>query len=218
MITNFKQWDSYWNNFNNGDEALFQDASLPRDTFWFKIKNWIQTSKLDFWSWVSGFYLDQVSAIWGKEIAWASQLIDTIIPLGLWTKALKWLPFSTYWTSLEALIWDGNWWYTRWNLNWRISKDWWIIIPTSWSYFIDFYWEVYFDSTQWQTSYMITLFKWNEPRSRESKVNASNPDSAWKTTLLDLKSWDIVYLGWAHASASWKKALYIWWVTIFKLS
>ena len=218
MIANFKQWDSYWNNFNNGDEALFQDASLPRDTFWFKIKNWIQTSKLDFWSWVSGFYLDQVSAIWGKEIAWASQLIDTIIPLGLWTKALKWLPFSTYWTSLEALIWDGNWWYTRWNLNRRISKDWWIIIPTSWSYFIDFYWEVYFDSTQWQTSYMITLFKWNEPRSRESKVNASNPDSAWKTTLMDLKSWYIVYLGWAHASASWKKALYIWWVTIFKLS
>lgn len=48
MIANFKQWDSYWNNFNNGDEALFQDASLPRDTFWFKIRNWVQTAQQDW--------------------------------------------------------------------------------------------------------------------------------------------------------------------------
>lgn len=42
-MINYKQWNSYWNNFINGDEALFQDASLQRDEFWFQIRPWINT-------------------------------------------------------------------------------------------------------------------------------------------------------------------------------
>jgi hypothetical protein len=30
----------FWNDFNNGDEALFQDANRPRDNDKFKIKPW----------------------------------------------------------------------------------------------------------------------------------------------------------------------------------
>ena len=38
----------FWNDFNNGDEALFQDANRPRDNDKFKIKPWLQSEKQDF--------------------------------------------------------------------------------------------------------------------------------------------------------------------------
>lgn len=37
----------FWNDFNNGDEALFEDAGLPRDSNKFKIQQWIQARKQD---------------------------------------------------------------------------------------------------------------------------------------------------------------------------
>lgn len=216
----FKQWDAYWNNFNNGDEALFQDASLPRDTFWFKIKNWIQTQKLDFWSWVSNFYLDQITALWGKEIAWQSgSLVPEIIPLWSWTSWYDKLPFSTYWVDLatvEKKKWRS---YTKWNLTWRYTNTWWIVIPATWSYIIKYYWEVYFDPNIWQTSFIVALADPDgEMYDFESKVNATNPDMAWWITIQDFRAWEELYLVGKHASASWKKALYLWTVIIFKLS
>lgn len=38
----------FWNDFNNGDEALFQDASRPRDNDMFKLRPWLQSWK---WKW-----------------------------------------------------------------------------------------------------------------------------------------------------------------------
>lgn len=38
----------FWNEFNNGDEALFQDAGRPRDDDMFKIRPWYQTQKMDW--------------------------------------------------------------------------------------------------------------------------------------------------------------------------
>ena len=35
----------YWNDFNNWDEALFQDANRPRDNDKFKIRPWLQSDK-----------------------------------------------------------------------------------------------------------------------------------------------------------------------------
>jgi len=44
-------WKQRWNDFNNWDEALFQDANRPRDNDKFKIKPWLQSDKWDFrWS------------------------------------------------------------------------------------------------------------------------------------------------------------------------
>lgn len=40
----------YWNEFNNWDEALFQDANRPRDDDKFKIRPWLQSDK---WKWRS---------------------------------------------------------------------------------------------------------------------------------------------------------------------
>ena len=38
----------FWNNFNNWDEGLFQDANRPRDNDKFKIRPWLQSEK---WKW-----------------------------------------------------------------------------------------------------------------------------------------------------------------------
>ena len=38
-------WKQYWNDFNNGDEALFQDANRPRDNDKFRIRPWLQSDK-----------------------------------------------------------------------------------------------------------------------------------------------------------------------------
>lgn len=38
----------FWNEFNNWDEALFQDANRPRDNDMFKIRPWMQSGK---WKW-----------------------------------------------------------------------------------------------------------------------------------------------------------------------
>ena len=41
-------WKQFWNDFNNGDEALFQDANRPRDNNRFKITPWLQSWR---WDW-----------------------------------------------------------------------------------------------------------------------------------------------------------------------
>jgi hypothetical protein len=41
---------NFWNDFNNGDEGLFQDANWPRDDDKFKLRPWLQSDKRD-WRW-----------------------------------------------------------------------------------------------------------------------------------------------------------------------
>lgn len=38
----------FWNNFNNWDEGVFQDASRPRDEDMFRIQPWFQTQRMDW--------------------------------------------------------------------------------------------------------------------------------------------------------------------------
>lgn len=207
-------------NYINPDEALLQDRNRPRDEYWFKIRHWMNTDRLDFWTSVKNFYLDQMTAIWGKEITWVSwNLVDDVIPLRNWTNWYSQLPLSTYGLSQKLVEEMKGSTYIKWNLKWKINEEGWIIVPSSWTYLIDFYSEVYFDPNQWQTSFMVSLLNEDKiPYARESKVNATNPDVAGKITLQDLEEWSILYLWWKHASASWKKALYLWTLTIVKLS
>lgn len=202
----------------NSDEQKLDDFLRPRDKFWFRLKPWKQTDKLDYRDSIKN-YLEWICAVWWKEIQWRSDwLVDTIIPLWLRDDALSWLPLSTYNKKLEDILWEWRWWYVNWILKWKIDSNWWIIIPSSWTYMVYFYSEVSFDPNIWQTSYMVTLLKWNEPHSRDSKVNATNPDTAWRTIVMDFKAWDVLYLWGSHASASWKKALYLWGISMYKLS
>ena len=55
----FTQWDSYWNNFNNWDEALLSDSNRPRDEFGLRIKPWMQSDKWDWREANKNIYLQQ---------------------------------------------------------------------------------------------------------------------------------------------------------------
>jgi len=216
----FKQWDAYWNNFNNWDEALLSDSNRPRDEFGLRINPWRQMDKWDFASTTKNFYLDQITAIWWKEITWVSwDLVHVVIPLWFWTDFYKDLPLSTYWIDINdalSIKWGT---YVKWKLSWSFTEDWGIIIPASWSYSINYYSEVWFDATQWQTVFSVAVL--NKEKNiyyKDAKITATNPDNTGTTILQDLKQWDVVYLAGIHSSTSWKKALYIWTVTIFKLS
>ena len=61
----------FWNDFNNGDEGLFQDANRPRDNDKFKIKPWLQSDKWD-WRWTN------------KNINMAQALVRCIIKNPSW--------------------------------------------------------------------------------------------------------------------------------------
>lgn len=91
-------WKQYWNDFNNWDEGLFQDANRPRDDDKFKIRPWLQSEKWD-WRWAnkntrlpvhqyvwiaiapssSWIYFSRVSDNWTKQqiqdYCWNSSLI-----------------------------------------------------------------------------------------------------------------------------------------------
>ena len=207
----------FWN-YVNSDEGRLEDYTRPRDRNWFRITPWSQMEKLNYGSAVKNFYLEQITAVWGKEIAWAGTLVDTVIPLSSWGLWYNWLPYTTYW--LTATDMQKKWsTYTKWTLKWSFTNDWGLIIPTGWSYFIKFYAEVFFDPNIWSTSFMVSLLnKDKEVYDRGTKVSATNPDVTGNMTLQDLKAGDVLYLGWAHASWSWKKALYVWTIIIFKLS
>lgn len=65
----------YWNEFNNWDEALFEDAVLPRDSYKFKIKQGIQTQKNDLRTANSGIAA-QGTFFGVKSQAWQTNVTD----------------------------------------------------------------------------------------------------------------------------------------------
>lgn len=75
----------FWNDFNNGDEALFQDANRPRDNDKFKIRPWLQSDKWDFRSGNKNIYTlaSNLRASWLNSVAhlsWYKFPEDLTIP------------------------------------------------------------------------------------------------------------------------------------------
>lgn len=65
----------FWNDFNNGDEALFEDAGLPRDSNKFKIQQGIQARKQDLrtansWIAAQGLFKSAKLQSWQSVITW----------------------------------------------------------------------------------------------------------------------------------------------------
>lgn len=77
----------YWNEFNNGDEALFQDANRPRDDDKFKIQPWLQSWK---WKWRS---TNKDTWLPVHQYIWV-----TVIPSGTWTYFTR---VSDSWTEQQ---------------------------------------------------------------------------------------------------------------------
>lgn len=88
----------FWNDFNNWDEALFQDANRPRDDNKFMIRPWLQSGKWD-WRWAN------------KNTDFSHIMIKWLISPIAWTASwlqLIWaIPkLQTTWTQSEL---DSSW-------------------------------------------------------------------------------------------------------------
>lgn len=138
----------FWNDFNNGDEALFQDANRPRDNDKFKIKPWLQSDKWD-WRWSNkniSTFASQLVAKGLNKISTASTLNpdDYVRPSLKETYTLSdlsnfvgyvtaaWVTFDNSILSEYATILNQE----KYGNPWCKIKDWNIQITQSWTYII----------------------------------------------------------------------------------
>jgi len=91
-------WKQFWNDFNNGDEALFQDAELPRDDYKFKIQYWVQANKQD---WRTA----------NKNINMAQALVRCIVMNPSWSFTTPYFKTKYNDNDFSFIVWYvPNWW------------------------------------------------------------------------------------------------------------
>ena len=105
----------FWNDFNNWDEALFQDANRPRDNDKFKIRPWLQSDK-----WKQRETNKDITTV-------ASQLLATWRTSGV--SAAYSMPDDCTIPTLDGITKEGNPWCI-------VNKDWNIEIVEDGTYII----------------------------------------------------------------------------------
>ena len=162
----------YWNDFNNGDEALFQDANRPRDDDKFKLRPWLQSDKWDWrntnkntdfshifikwyskveWTWTNKtlrWAVPKLQTKWTQsEISAAPALLQTF-PIEFWQMECENNPFVMVksW-EITYSTWDG--W--TWTTTAKATTDY-FEITQSWLYYIMAYGVFYFDISYYSGS------------------------------------------------------------------
>ena len=122
----------YWNDFNNWDEALFQDANRPRDNNKFKIKPWLQSEKIDVKQSAKNI-VTGMSSLMAAGTRYVNYVTSPIV-------------YSLPTLDTKSKAWDPGCVIKDWNL--EITKD--------WTYIIQAFTEFIFE-TVWSDAY-----KYNE--------------------------------------------------------
>lgn len=219
MINNSSTLSSWWNNFNNGDEALFQDAPRPRDSHWFKIQPWMQSDK---WWWKDSMwdaYLRQLLIKWPKFVTWISDWnavwwnpvefkeewtaadIDWVMGYHYWTSNANWYLDQSYFDYLKAFKKGSPW------VN---IKDW--MAYCSWgTYFVQFGAEFIYpyqhDTTSnhkcWIELYDWDWKEWSSPvRIMATAQRAcSSPDRVYQTYIWAVEKWHYLTINIYHTLA-----------------
>lgn len=210
---------------------MFNESQYPRDQYWFPIRPWHGMNKWDWRSSMKNTYLDQYVARWAKIISGISWNITWAMPINL----VNWDDIDS--SNFDAFdtqgLWSVNFDTFRnnilpqkiWKLWWRV-KNWKLIIPSNWSYFIHYYTE--FLHWKWRnTSNLERVFtalywyskNWDFLWQIAESVNRS---CIWKetvswTTIQDLKAGEQIQICSMHTNW-WQKTLCLWTITIMKLS
>ena len=134
----------YWNNFNNWDEGLFQDANRPRDDDKFKIRPWMQSGK---WDWrKSNKNTDASIYTW-----YGFRQVSNTASLGTWydfyrlrlkdkftesdLSAFNWYQQRTKTWTAQEILWYFEDAQKQWNPKTRII-DWDLEILETWTYIV----------------------------------------------------------------------------------
>lgn len=226
-MINFKQWDSYWNNFNNWDEAKLSDSTRPRDEFWFRIKPWMQSDKWD-WRWANkNRYLDYCVNQWWVEKQWEAPANWTPVTVPLYFDNTG--KFSVTWTyDLTTDYWES---ISKWEIIgslWWQQKDWRLVIPETWNYMVQYY--VEYNRQHWTTTTYATApklytaptyydTKWNYKWILDAKAwwGIINPDLNEWLSIQMLDKWYSIWLI-CYNGRDWVKAFCRWCIKLLKLS
>lgn len=202
----------YWNDFNNWDEALFQDAERPRDNDKFKIKPWMQSGKWDFRSSNKNTDLSQIVVKWWSNVPWTSDWnsLNRTIPTlkEKWTASeFESIGFpSAYMNSaiLEALqeakannpyVAVKSWtikyisWGNETSMNWQyleVLKSWLYIVQASWQFWFP---SGYSSSTSYQYKYWVSIAIENNGVFQEAATNVARCCWNWDTQNCLYISW-----------------------------
>ncbi len=89
----------FWNDFNNWDEGVFQDANRPRDNDKFKLRPWLQSDKWDWRGANKNTDFSHIMLKWGGTVtgtaAWKQLLWAVPKMLVTWTQSdldALWIP------------------------------------------------------------------------------------------------------------------------------
>lgn len=173
----------FWNDFNNWDEGVFQDASRPRDYDKFKLRPWLQSDKWDWRSANKNTDFSYTMLKWWGEVAWTAagkQLIWTVPTLQeTWTQSeldSLWInPIFTQDVTPEKMKmeWAGNPYVMvkKWPITYQ-TWDWgtWFTTETttttyyeitkSWLYSINCWGKFWFDLNYYDSTTSYQYKEW----------------------------------------------------------
>lgn len=206
----------YWNDYNNWDEALFQDANRPRDNDKFKLRPWLQSDKWD-WRWANKwisywqFQAKSLSLVWGTTNG-ASLNIDVPTLKEKYT-ASDFSSLNGYtqygWKSYTSAELAGLAEERAWGKDSEaMFRDWMVYIAKSWSYMIEASAQYYrpsgYDSSNsYLTKLWVFLFygtkkddikEWSHRQSRACGF----PDYIDYWTVADIPAWTYLTIWGAH--------------------
>ena len=171
----------YWNEFNNWDEALFEDAALPRDSYKFKIKQGIQTQKNDLRTANSGIAA-QGTFYWTKSQAGQSTISFNTASMDNKNSVIIWKPYVN-------------------------AKDWDIVIGKSWVYaitcqaqFVAPSWYNVNNSVNYKFYVAFLLNWWPSMYTQGRWCGSMDTFSVFYVGWLD--TWDKVNVGFMHTDTS----------------
>ena len=214
----------FWNDFNNGDEALFQDANRPRDNDKFKLRPWLQSDKWDWRGANKGISYWQFQAKWIAKVPWTlnGSALNLVIPefkakytssdfsdLSGYTQ-LNWISYTTQ--ELADFAWDR----ADGKDSQAMFKDGMVYISKSWSYMIEasaqFYRPTTYDSTNsYLTKMWVFLYYWTKLDNIQERSHRQNR-AVWFPDYLDY--WTVADIPWgtyltmwsAHTFKNWTSA------------
>lgn len=219
----------FWNNFNNGDDAVFGDSNRPRDENGFKLRPWLQGDKWDFRgvNKKTDFSMIAINGAWSVEYtpSWQGIRRRSITYRPKWTvqqMASAWFPWfdetTIKGTTMEIVnnpqykITEQNVTYQSWD--WLKTQDTYVLeIIESWLYYILTSWQFYMPdwyntSTSYQNKFWVSLFQHYEDgiyRVFDQTQNrwCGNADGRHLTTTQFFPSWAKFIPLFAHTYSGW---------------
>jgi hypothetical protein len=203
----------FWNDFNNWDEALFQDANRPRDDFKFKIQHWLQANKQDWRTANKNINMAQALVKWAV-LTWANTLAEPVFKTKYTSSDFSFLVWYTpnWWTAItsnQVSQYAGDREMDVWQWDACISvQNWHCVVNKAWTYILEAWGEFiypswYNASSSYQYIEFVELATKEKESDQRQRVIATTDRACWTTsyrkasyvtyatqwTLLQVRAW-----------------------------